>query len=114
MIDDYMPLTIRPSDRIRFRSDFQYESLTDGFQLSNRWIKLKFGKDPYMKQLGEAILPGNKTAQEIVRLFSIWGVSSHHIFQSLNLLFERGVLEEEPEVKFSLSDEQRTAQLVLS
>jgi radical SAM family RiPP maturation amino acid epimerase len=96
MIDRHMPLTVRPNERLSFRRDFRYESLPDGFQLSTRFKTHKFRNDPYIKQLGEVIHKGDKTAEEIVSLFNICGIPSAYIFQSLNLMFKEGVLDDEP------------------
>ncbi len=98
MIDRHMPLTVRPNDRISFRRDLKYESLPDGFQVSTRFKRHKFRKAPYGKQLGEVINQGNKTAEEMASLFNTFGVPSVHIFQSLNLMFENGILDDEPKL----------------
>jgi radical SAM family RiPP maturation amino acid epimerase len=96
MIDRHMPLTVKPNDRISFRRDLKYESLPDGFQVSTRFKTYKFRNVPYVKQLGEVIHKGDKTAEEIASLFNIFGVPSVHIFQSLNLMFKNGILDDEP------------------
>jgi radical SAM family RiPP maturation amino acid epimerase len=96
MSDRHMPLTVRPHDRINFRRDLKYESLPDGFQVSTRFKTYKFCNAPYIKQLGQVIHKGNKTAEEIASLFNICGIPSAHIFQSLNLMFKNGVLDDEP------------------
>ena len=38
---------------------------------------------------------GDKSAEEIASLFNTFGVQSVHIFQSLNLMFENGILDGE-------------------
>ncbi|MFM7372240.1 MAG: radical SAM family RiPP maturation amino acid epimerase, partial [Sphaerospermopsis kisseleviana] len=81
---------------LRFRPDLQYETLSDGFQMSNRFFKHKFRHADYMKQLGEILLPGNKTVAEILHLFNIWGIPSGQIRKSLNLMFDQGVFDDEP------------------
>jgi radical SAM family RiPP maturation amino acid epimerase len=98
MIDRYMPLTVMPNDRISFRRDLKYESLPDGFQVSTRFKTYKFRNAPYVKQLGEVINKEDKTAEEIASLFNIFGVPSVHIFQSLNLMFKNGILDDEPKL----------------
>lgn len=95
MIDKHMPLTVRSSDRIRFRPDLKYESLPDGFQLSTRFLTRKFRNAPALKQLGEIICKGEKTAEEIANLFNILGMPSAQTFQSLNLMFNQGILDDE-------------------
>lgn len=95
MIADNMPLTVRPSDLISFRRDLQYTSLPDGFQLSTKIKTFNFCNDPYLKELGKVIHKGDKTAQEIASLFDICGVSSTYTFETLNLMFKKGVLDDE-------------------
>ncbi|MFS0519413.1 radical SAM family RiPP maturation amino acid epimerase [Nostoc sp. UIC 10607] len=97
MINKHMPLTLRLSDRIRFRPDFKYQSLPDGFQLSTRFLTLKFRNDPYLKQLGEIIYKGDKTVKDITYLFNVCGIPSVSVLQSLNLMFNKGVLDDEPQ-----------------
>lgn len=98
MIDRHMPLTVRPNDLISFRRDLKYESLPDGFQVSTRFKTQKFRSAPYIKQLGEVINKGDKTVEEIASLFNVCGVPSLYIFQSLNLMFKNGILDDEPKL----------------
>lgn len=97
MIDRHMPLTVRPNDKISFCRDLNYENLPDGFQVSTRFKTYKFRNAPYLQQLGEVIHKGNSTAEEIYSLFNLYGIPSTHIFQSLNLMFNNGLLDDEPQ-----------------
>lgn len=101
MISDNMPLTVRPNELINFRRDLKYESLDDGFQLSTRFKTFKFRHESYLKELGEVIHKGGKTAEEIASMFDTRGVSPAHIFHNLNLMLDRGVLDDEPKLKGS-------------
>lgn len=96
MIEDNMPLTVRPQQLMAFRPDLNYESLPDGFQLSNRFKTYKFRHESYLKQLGHLISKGDKTAQDIVTIFKSYGIPLALIFHYLNLMFEKGILDEEP------------------
>ena len=96
MIEDNMPLTIRPEQLVAFRPDLNYESLPDGFRLSNRLKTYNFRHEPQIKELGDLISRGDKTAQEIVTIFKSSGVPLALIFHHLNLMFEKGILDEEP------------------
>lgn len=96
MIATHMPLSVRESDRIRFRRHLKHENLVDGFKLSTRFLTLKFRHRPLLKELGEVILKGDKTAEEIAILFESLGVPTADTFYSLNLMFKRGVLDDEP------------------
>jgi hypothetical protein len=96
IIDRHMPLTVRPNDRLSFRRDLKYESLPDGFQVSTRFVAHKLRNKPYLKQLGEVINKGDKTAETIAGLFNICGIPMINIYQSLNLMFKQGILDDEP------------------
>ncbi len=102
MMVDNMPLTVRSSDLISFADDLKYESLADGFQLSTKFKTFKFRNQLYLRDLGEVIHKGDKTAEDIAFLFNLRGVSSADIFSTLNLLFEKGVLDYEPKPRSSL------------
>ncbi|MEH2072560.1 MAG: radical SAM family RiPP maturation amino acid epimerase [Nostoc sp.] len=99
MITVNMPSTARASDLISFRPDLKYEILLDGFQLSNRLKTFKFCHDSYLRELGDAIYEGGKTTQDIVSMFNSRGVSPAHTSHYLNLMFDKGVLDDEPKPK---------------
>ena len=106
MIDRYMPLTVRAEELISFRQDLQYIAQPDGFQLASKLKTFNFRRAPYLKELGELIAQGNKTAQEIAGVFAMQGMPEHQTFRYLNQLFERGLLDDEPEITHSDSKEQ--------
>jgi hypothetical protein len=101
MIGEHMPLTVKPNDLISFRRDLKYEGLPDGFQLSNKLKTFKFHHDSYLRELGEVIHKGGKTAAEIASMFDTCWVSPTHIFHHLNLMFSKGVINDEPQPKVS-------------
>ncbi len=106
MITDNMPLRVRPNDLMSFRRDLKYESLTDGFQLSTPFKTFKFRHEPYLRELGEVIHKGDKTAEDIASMFDTCGVSPAYTFHYFNLMFEKGVLDDEPKLKgFELRDQ---------
>jgi radical SAM family RiPP maturation amino acid epimerase len=92
-IETHMPLTLRSSDRLQFRSDLTYEEFEDGFQVSTRFLTLKFRNEPYLKQLGRVILQGDKTLSQITSLFNVLGVTTPTTLAALNLMFEQGILD---------------------
>ncbi len=96
MIDEHMSPTVRANDLICFRDELKYEKLPDGFQVSTRIMTRKFRHQNYLRELGETIRKGDKTAAEIVGLFNLLGVPSDKTFQALNLLLTSGCLNEEP------------------
>jgi hypothetical protein len=101
MINDNMPLEVRPNTLINFRRDLKYKSLDDGFQLSTKFKTFKFRHDYSFKEFGEVVNKGGKTAEEIVSIFDSRGVASDWTLYYLNLMFEKGVLDEEPQLKDS-------------
>lgn len=103
MISDNMPLTIRPNALMNFRPDLKYESLDDGFQLSNKLKTFKFRHDTYLRELGEVIHKGGKTAEEIASMFDACGILPAYTFHYFNLMFEKGLLDNEPKPKGSES-----------
>lgn len=99
MLVEHMSPIVKPNTAIEFRKDLQYSKLPDGFQLSTRFMTYKFRHQNYLRELGEVIRKGNKTAVEIAAFFSLFGVPSNTTFQALNLLLARGCLNEEPTPK---------------
>ncbi|MEH2172737.1 radical SAM family RiPP maturation amino acid epimerase [Nostoc sp.] len=99
MIAKNMSLMVRPDDIISFPRDIKYESFSDGFHLSTKFKTYKFRNDPYFKELGEVIKNGDKTAEEIVALFNVCGISPTHTLNTLNLLLKKGVLDDEPKME---------------
>lgn len=96
MMTQQMPLGVRPNDIVRFRRDLKHENIEDGFKLSTRFLTLKFRNSPLIKELGEVILKGDKTAAEIAAEFEQLGFDAAGTYESLNLMFNRGVLDDEP------------------
>lgn len=103
MMSQQMPLGIRESDRVQFRRGLKHENLEDGFKLSTRFLTLKFRHRPLIQELGEAILRGDRTAAEIATEFEQLGVSQAETYASLNLLFNRGVIDDEPQPQVVLA-----------
>lgn len=101
MLGDNMPLTVRPNALMNFRRDLKYERLPDGFQLSTKFKTFKFRHEPYLRELGEVIHKGGKTAEEIASMFDACGVSPAYTFYNFNLMLEKGVLDDEPKPKSS-------------
>ncbi|HEY9768999.1 MAG TPA: radical SAM family RiPP maturation amino acid epimerase [Coleofasciculaceae cyanobacterium] len=99
MIDTNMSFNVEESSLIRFRRDLQFDSLADGFQLSNSIKTFKFKGDLYLKELGKIISKADKTAAEISYLFEMRGISSGHTLHNLNLMFNKGVLDSEPDLE---------------
>jgi radical SAM family RiPP maturation amino acid epimerase len=105
MINDHMPLAVRPADRIRFRRDVSYEELSDGFTLAARFGKYTFNGNPYFGELGSVIRERDRTAAEIAAYFDArHDITPDITVEWLTLLLESGVLDEEPEPVPVLTD----------
>jgi radical SAM family RiPP maturation amino acid epimerase len=96
MIVDFMPTEIHPGDRLCFRQDLAYHGVDDGFHLTNCYLTLKFGGDPFIRQVGDLINDGNHTASEVVAVLDLCGVPVAATRRCLDRLFRDGVLDEEP------------------
>lgn len=96
-IISHLPIAISPQQVIRFRSDLNYESLPDGFQVSTKFKTLKFRSGAFASELGAIIHQTDKTAEEIAAVFDVWDIPQEQVFQSLNQLFASGVLDDEPD-----------------
>ncbi len=99
MLDEHMSTTVRSTDVVNFRPDLKYESLADGFKLSNRVKTFKFRLEPFLRDLGDIIHQGGKTAAEIADLFEVRGVKTAYTYHYLNLMLKRAVLDDEPKPK---------------
>jgi radical SAM family RiPP maturation amino acid epimerase len=96
MIEDNMSLTLKDDRPVSFRSDLKYESLADGFQLSTKFKTYQFTHQPNLKYLGDLIHKNSKNVPEIVSNLKLLDVSSMFTSYYLNLMFEKGVLDELP------------------
>lgn len=96
MLDQHMSPTVRSNDLISFRPDLKFESLADGFKLSNRIKTFKFHLEPELRELGEVVHRGGKTAEEIASMFESRGILPASTYYYLNLMFKKAVLDDEP------------------
>lgn len=99
MIAKHMPVTVNPDRLIRFRPDLSYQARPDGFHLSTPYARHKIGPEPYLSYLGALIRQGHKTAAELAQILEWSNIPSAQTYQTLNLLFRQGVLDEEPKLK---------------
>jgi len=98
MIESQMSLELKESEIIRFRRDLEYQPLDDGFQISSRFTAHKLRNKPHLKQLGELINQGSYTTEDIIKVFVNQGLEAHKIKQSLSLLFNHGIIDDEPQL----------------
>ena len=97
MISAHMSTEI-PADRpLRFRSDLKYSSEPDGFRLASPYANLAFRDNPLLEVLGNVISEGKSCLSHITNYFREEFGVEHDICRSwITLLFENGVLDEEP------------------
>jgi radical SAM family RiPP maturation amino acid epimerase len=94
MIEKNMPLSVKEDRVIRFRDDLEYKNIDGGFQLTTRWMTRKYRNESYLQVLGQTIERGDRTTLEITKIFEKIGVPEADLLHVLNLLFDKGVLDE--------------------
>ena len=102
MIDEHMPLEVAPDSVLRFSPGLRYSTFIDGFRLSTSQYAVDFRSRwqfptccSYL-ELGELIRRGDMTADQIRATLEHRGASREQIREFLNLLYERGVLDDSP------------------
>ena len=96
MIRDHMRVEVRAVDTVRFRRDLRYEEFADGFKVSTRYHTRKYQGDAYVKHVGRLVQQGDKTAEAIASSCVWFGVTRTQLLDFLDMLFQNGVLDEEP------------------
>lgn len=99
IISKHASTEIRPNQLIRFRPDLKYTAFFDGFELSTSLKTYQFRHDFFLCDLGEIISKESYTTQDIVSKFEANGIESWQILYYLNLIFERGLLDEQLAIK---------------
>jgi radical SAM family RiPP maturation amino acid epimerase len=97
MIATHMPDDI-PADRpLRFRSDLKYSPRPNGFQLASPHAALAFRNNPLLDELGDVISQGTMCLNDVVHYFrEEFSVDEDISRNWIKLLFDNGVLDEEP------------------
>jgi radical SAM family RiPP maturation amino acid epimerase len=95
MMETYMPVRLRETDTVKFRSDLTYRETEDGFEVSTPFKVHVFRNHPYIKELGEIIHRGDRTASDILSLFQFFSAPKENVLDSLELIFREGLLCEE-------------------
>ena len=95
IISRHAPVKVKQDRLVRFRPDLKYSAFFDGFELSTPLKTYQFREDFFLRNLGEVIYKKSYTAQEITDIFEAKGISSKQIIYYLNLMLERGILDEE-------------------
>jgi len=97
MMDRHMPVSVRPSDPARFRSDLRFRPVEAGFEVAGFGAGSRIAGPPKIRELGAAIAAGDRTVGEIVAEFQErHGRTPESTHRLLNQIFEGGFLDEEP------------------
>ena len=96
MMASNMPPSLRDHDRVALRRDLRYRELPDGFELSSAFTSQNITHPGYGRMLGGLVQSGAHTAQDIVGKLAQAGVDPKEARVSLNILFSRGFLDDEP------------------
>lgn len=102
MIETHMPLAPPADSRVGFRPEFRFVPLTDGFEVVGRCGSAAFraplrlpGQVDWLA-VGLSVNAGVHTPRDIARRFAPGGVEPARTFESLERLFDAGVLEDAP------------------
>jgi radical SAM family RiPP maturation amino acid epimerase len=103
IVDEHMPQELPPQHRVRLQSSVRYEPVEHGFALRANHAGVRCA-DParpaYFAELGERIRAGAHGADEIAAaLLARHGVWPEHTSRTLEQLFAKGYLCEEPLVE---------------
>ncbi len=100
MIRDNMPLSVSEIDTLRFRDGLKYKSLPNGFEVTDKYRQFFVKNDNIagcIKNIGEYIRQGNKTAGEIALLsFYKYALPEETIIEIIDSCLKYGVLDHEP------------------
>jgi radical SAM family RiPP maturation amino acid epimerase len=95
MIETNMPPTISNNEIVKFREDLEYKPLPQGFALVTEHQSRRFNSPGFGKQIGELILQGTHTVDEILKAISQPGVDRKEVRKAIESLFDGGLLEEQ-------------------
>ena len=98
MMDRHMPVSIDQNSIIRFRKDIQFEEIEGGFKLAS-WGSITTCKgSPNQTTIASLVHKGESTIAEIaIAIEKSSGVSLEQTKIFLNALFNKGLLDEEPD-----------------
>ena len=96
IITNNMAISLKPNFLLKFRSDLTYEKLVNGFRVSTRFKKFTFTNQSHLQLLGDVIKQENHNLAQVMEMFESLGVASDRLLNSLNGMFAKGILSEEP------------------
>jgi radical SAM family RiPP maturation amino acid epimerase len=97
MIDRHMPSAPRAEDRLRFRDDLAYRPTEDGFELTGK--SARFALDgPGATRLGELLSRGESSTAQVRERLAADGCGIFGAIGLIQQLFDRGLLDDEPEM----------------
>ncbi len=96
MMERHMLTDVAPSEPIRFHPDFSYNRTANGFNISSSTRSVEFQRPEltdYVGYVGDMILKGDKTADEIALLsYYVHRIPEANTMGTLNALLRSGVL----------------------
>jgi radical SAM family RiPP maturation amino acid epimerase len=99
MRDDHMPEELAPRAPVAFRRDLEFRRTERGFEVWTPFGGLRYGdrgRSSYFGDLGELLRTGSFSPAEVAdRLFDLHGVLPGDTRETLDRMFERGLLAEE-------------------
>jgi len=93
MINEFMPAKLSDNDVIKFHHDLRYKRLPAGFELSTNMMYKNIEHSGWGRFLGEIVREGKSSARTIVIKAGEIGVPEHEVRESLNALYQNGLLE---------------------
>jgi radical SAM family RiPP maturation amino acid epimerase len=97
MTEIHMPLQAPDHDLLQFRADLAYRGADDGFVLTGRYGNLEVTDNPLLRDIGDAIAGGGRTAAQIADEFTdSYGLDQVLPLGWINQFFALGVFDEEP------------------
>jgi hypothetical protein len=88
MVTRNMPLEVRLNDKVKFREDLEYEIISNGFSLFTRFKAYQFTDASYSRYLGDIIVQGEKTAQEIAECFRWQGIPPSFVYSLSTVIIQ--------------------------
>ncbi|MBL6934070.1 MAG: radical SAM family RiPP maturation amino acid epimerase [Alphaproteobacteria bacterium] len=96
MIDVFMPESVPASEVVSFRHDLEFSALDEGFELQGGGMKYSCNGISYMGRMGRLIHENRMTASDVIGELVSNGEDIFLVGQSLQSLYDNGLLEDDP------------------
>ena len=95
MIERYMPLHLRGTDRVRLRPDLRVQRLPDGCRLATPFLSRDLRHPRYGRVLADLLVEGTHTVDDLVARLAGLGAAPSEVSIPLDVLFQGGLLDTE-------------------